>query len=165
MITKRIVTEWLDDGLVASRWPVASDSLWGLMVPQLPDVPNRTMLLLGVCGNTVGKMALEKFPDLAIDLVDLEPQPEVPETIQSDAKDYLEGTQKTYDVIVIDLYTHTTYPEYLFSEDFISKLAEKASVVIIDLPSATDIKPYLKYFSILVAYDFLGNKIWRLKRL
>ena len=86
----------------------------------------KQVLLIGGGAFTLPKALVEKFPALQLDIVELDPgllpiaerffdfRPTEQTRIHyTDGADFLRQTRETYDLIMIDAFTHTTVPESL----------------------------------------------------
>jgi len=164
MIATSYVTVWSEDGVKLSTWPYEV-GYWKAMVPDASEVPNGTMLLLGVCGNTVGRLALQKFPSLSIDYVDIIDQGiEGTPVILQDAYEFVMETTKTYDFVAIDLYANGSFPAFIFKPDFVNRLKVIAGTVCLNLVGeAFDLSAYSVFKNQSKVDSFMGNVIWRLK--
>lgn len=159
------VTEWRDEaGRLHSRWP-GNRGYWQGMVPIEAEVPNRTMLLLGVCANTVGRLAIEAFHDLQLTLVDIQANDGVPGLIVQDAQDFVAACAGHFDFVAVDIFTDGgAIPEFVLSEPFVVKLAAIATTVCLNaIDDDLEIPAYLAAFADARPTMYAGNQLWRLK--
>ncbi|MGH3034416.1 MAG: spermidine synthase [Gaiellaceae bacterium] len=133
----------LNEGVaIHSLWhpgTVLTGGVWDtfLLVPPLLDRPVERMLVIGNAGGTVARAYGELYPDVVIDGVEIDP--EVSEAgrrflglgdnpnlhvIDADGRPYLELTDRSYDVIVVDAYHQPYIPFYLATEEFFEAARE-----------------------------------------
>ena len=106
-------------------------------MPPLLDRPVERMLIIGNAGGTVARAFGELYPDVEIDGVEIDP--EVSEAgreylglddnprlhvIADDGRPFLELTDETYDVIVVDAYHQPYIPFYLATREFFAAVKE-----------------------------------------
>jgi spermidine synthase len=121
------------------RETVLTGGVWDtfLLVPPLLERPVERMLVIGNAGGTVARAFGELYPDVVIDGVEIDP--EVSEAgrrflglddnpnlnvIDADGRPYLELTDHTYDIIVVDAYHQPYIPFYLATEEFFGAARE-----------------------------------------
>jgi spermidine synthase len=127
----------LNEGVaVHSVWhrdSVLTGGVWDtfLLVPPLLDRPVENMLVIGNAGGTIARAYGELYPDVAIDGVEIDPEvseaarrymglgdnPRL-DVITADGRPYLELTDETYDVVVVDAYHQPYIPFYLATKEF-----------------------------------------------
>ncbi|MGH3024627.1 MAG: spermidine synthase [Gaiellaceae bacterium] len=127
----------LNEGVaVHSVWhrdTVLTGGVWDtfLLVPPLLDRPVERMLVIGNAGGTVARAFGELYPDVAIDGVEidgevteaarrymgLDDNPRL-DVVTADGRPYLELTDETYDVIVVDAYHQPYIPFQLATREF-----------------------------------------------
>ena len=133
----------LNEGVaVHSVWhenSVLTGGVWDtfLLVPPLLGRPVERMLVIGNAGGTVARAFGELYPDVEIDGVEIDP--EVSEAarrymglednprlnvITADGRPFLELTDETYDVIVVDAYHQPYIPFYLATREFFAAVRE-----------------------------------------
>ena len=133
----------LNEGVaVHSVWhedSVLTGGVWDtfLLVPPLLDRPVEKMLIIGNAGGTVARAFGELYPDVEIDGVEIDP--EVSEAsrrwlglndnpnlsvITDDGRPFLELTDETYDLIVVDAYHQPYIPFYLATREFFQAVRE-----------------------------------------
>jgi predicted membrane-bound spermidine synthase len=133
----------LNEGVaVHSVWhedSVLTGGVWDtfLLVPPLLDRPVERMLVIGNAGGTVARAFGELYPDVEIDGVEIDP--EVSEAarrwlglddnprlnvITDDGRPFLELTDQTYDVILVDAYHQPYIPFYLATQEFFAAVRE-----------------------------------------
>ncbi|HEX2044293.1 MAG TPA: fused MFS/spermidine synthase [Gaiellaceae bacterium] len=133
----------LNEGVaVHSVWhrdSVLTGGVWDtfLLVPPLLERPVERMLVVGNAGGTVARAYGELYPDVAIDGVEIDPEvseaarrymglgdnPRL-DVITADGRPYLELTDETYDVIVVDAYHQPYIPFYLATKEFFQAVRE-----------------------------------------
>jgi predicted membrane-bound spermidine synthase len=133
----------LNEGVaVHSVWhpeTVLTGGVWDtfLLVPPLLDRPVERMLVIGNAGGTVARAYGELYPDVAIDGVEidgevsevarrylgLEDNPRL-DVITADGRPYLQLTDETYDVIVVDAYHQPYIPFQLATREFFAAARE-----------------------------------------
>jgi spermidine synthase len=112
-------TRFFEAGLLASSQPVR-------------------VLFVGGGGFSGPKYFLERYPDVHVDVVELDPEVistarrffQVPDdgrllVINDDGRRYLSMTDKTYDLIVLDAYAKTYIPFHLMTLEFFQLLYER----------------------------------------
>jgi spermidine synthase len=127
----------LNEGVVDhSAWrpdTVLTGRYWDLflMLPPLLERAQRSMLVIGNAGGTIGRAYGRFYPRVAIDGVELDPKlnwvarryfgagdnPRM-RLIAADGRPFLERTRKRYDLIVIDAYRQPYVPFYLATSEF-----------------------------------------------
>jgi hypothetical protein len=133
----------LNEGVaVHSIWhpdSVLTGGVWDtfLLVPPLAERPVKRMLVIGNAGGTVARAFGELYPDVEIDGVEIDG--EVTEAarrymglgdnprlhvITADGRPYLELTDRTYDLIVVDAYHQPYIPFYLATREFFAAARE-----------------------------------------
>ena len=133
----------LNEGVaVHSVWhegSVLTGGVWDtfLLVPPLLDRPVEQMLMIGNAGGTVARAYGELYPDVEIDGVEIDP--EVSEAarrylglddnprlnvITADGRPFLELTDETYDLIVVDAYHQPYIPFYLATREFFAAVRD-----------------------------------------
>ncbi len=133
----------LNEGVaVHSVWhrdSVLTGGVWDtfLLVPPLLDRTVEKMLIIGNAGGTVARAYGELYPEVEIDGVEIDP--EVSEAarrymglddnprlnvITDDGRPYLELSDETYDVIVVDAYHQPYIPFYLATREFFAAVRE-----------------------------------------
>ena len=148
-------------GAVYSEWPPRDDFYYQRM---LPPNPVENVLILGVCGNTIGRLIKEKYPNCRVTLLDKNPIPEVPVDIVMDAKEYIEQTADKYDFIVIDLYDENGIAPFVVTDEFARKLAEMAPLVAMNAMHYSYAQPYWPYFDVIAQDVAINNLVIMLKR-
>ncbi len=133
----------LNEGVaVHSVWhrdTVLTGGVWDtfLLVPPLLDRPVERMLVIGNAGGTVARAYGELYPDVAIDGVEIDGEvteasrrylglgdnPRL-DVITADGRPYLELTDETYDVIVVDAYHQPYIPFQLATREFFAAARE-----------------------------------------
>jgi spermidine synthase len=133
----------LNEGVaVHSVWhrdSVLTGGVWDtfLLVPPLLDRPVANMLVIGNAGGTIARAYGELYPDVAIDGVEIDPEvseaarrymglgdnPRL-DVITADGRPYLELTDETYDVVVVDAYHQPYIPFYLATKEFFQAVRE-----------------------------------------
>lgn len=133
----------LNEGVaVHSVWhedTVLTGGVWDtfLLVPPLLDHPVERMLVIGNAGGTVARAFGELYPDVEIDGVEIDPEVSAAareymglednprlNVITADGRPYLELTDETYDVIVVDAYHQPYIPFYLATREFFAAARE-----------------------------------------
>jgi predicted membrane-bound spermidine synthase len=133
----------LNEGVaVHSVWhrdSVLTGGVWDtfLLVPPLLDRPVERMLVIGNAGGTVARAFGELYPEVEIDGVEIDG--EVTEAgrrymgldenprlnvVTADGRPYLELTDETYDVIVVDAYHQPYIPFQLATREFFAAARE-----------------------------------------
>jgi predicted membrane-bound spermidine synthase len=133
----------LNEGVaVHSVWhedSVLTGGVWDtfLLVPPLLDRPVEKMLVIGNAGGTVARAFGELYPEIEIDGVEIDP--EVSEAasewlglddnpnlnvITADGRPFLELTDETYDLIIVDAYHQPYIPFYLATREFFQAVRE-----------------------------------------
>ena len=133
----------LNEGVaVHSVWhrdSVLTGGVWDtfLLVPPLLDRPVERMLVIGNAGGTVARAFGELYPEVEIDGVEIDG--EVTEAgrrymglgdnprlnvVTADGRPYLELTDRTYDVIVVDAYHQPYIPFQLATREFFAAARE-----------------------------------------
>jgi SAM-dependent methyltransferase len=106
-------------------------------VPPLLDRPVERMLIIGNAGGTVARAYGELYPDVEIDGVEIDPgvseaarrymgledNPRL-NVITDDGRPYLQLSDETYDVIVVDAYHQPYIPFYLATREFFAAVRE-----------------------------------------
>jgi spermidine synthase len=102
-----------------------------LVVPPLLGRPAEKMLIVGNAGGTTARAYGKLYPDVRIDGVEIDPK--VTETgrkyfglgdnpnlhvVTADGRPYLAGTDKRYDLILVDAYRQPYIPFYLATREF-----------------------------------------------
>jgi spermidine synthase len=102
-----------------------------LVVPPLLGQPAENMLIIGNAGGTTARAYGKLYPDVRIDGVEIDPK--VTETgrkyfglgdnpnlrvVTADGRPYLAGTDKRYDLILVDAYRQPYIPFYLATREF-----------------------------------------------
>ena len=134
----------LNEGVaVHSLWrrdSVLTGGVWDtfLLVPPLADRPVERILVIGNAGGTIARAYGELYPHVRIDGVEIDP--EVSEAghrylglednsnlrvIAADGRPYLQLTDETYDVMVVDAYHQPYIPFYLATEEFFRLARER----------------------------------------
>ena len=133
----------LNEGVaVHSVWhrdSVLTGGVWDtfLLVPPLLDRPVERMLVIGNAGGTVARAFGELYPDVEIDGVEidgevtaagrrymgLDDNPRL-NVVTADGRPYLELTDETYDVIVVDAYHQPYIPFQLATREFFAAARE-----------------------------------------
>jgi spermidine synthase len=127
----------LNEGVVAnSIWyphTVLTGGEWDmfLVVPALLDRPVRDVLVLGNAGGTTARALAALYPGVRIDGVELDPKVtevarrflglgSIPRlrVITADARAYLRGTTKRYDLICVDAYHREYIPFQVTTREF-----------------------------------------------
>ena len=122
-----------------ARDSVLTGGVWDtfLLVPPLLDRPVERMLVIGNAGGTVARAFGELYPDVEIDGVEIDPEvsdaarrymglddnPRL-NVITADGRPYLELTDRTYDIIVVDAYHQPYIPFYLATREFFETVRE-----------------------------------------
>jgi spermidine synthase len=121
---------------------VLTGGYWDLfsVVPPLLARPARSALVLGDAGGTIPRAYARFFPHLAIDGVELDPAVtdaarrffglrSIPtlHTVTADARVYLEGTARRYDIVIVDAYRQPYIPFQLATEEFFRLVREHLS--------------------------------------
>lgn len=109
--------------------PRKSPSVWSAL---LPEHQVRSILIMGLCAGTVASLARKRWPEVRI--VGYELDPEVVRVATSffnldtqtevriaDARQAFKSKEK-YDLVVVDMYNGTTFPNFARSENFISNV-------------------------------------------
>ncbi len=103
---------------------------WDFFIPAAYAFDKPRVLLIGVGGGTVAYqlMSLRK-DDMELDAIDLSPRaieiakgfalPEGVNTMVGDGAEYVAGTNKRYDVIIVDAYIASSIPAQFTSQGFI----------------------------------------------
>jgi spermidine synthase len=102
-----------------------------LHIPMLFQKDVDRVLFIGGGGFTTPKRYLQEYPNVTVDVVELDPEVidvareyfDVPETdrlnvIQGDGREFLEETDRSYDVIVLDAYRKDRVPYHLTTVEF-----------------------------------------------
>jgi predicted membrane-bound spermidine synthase len=133
----------LNEGVaVHSVWhegSVLTGGVWDtfLLVPPLLDRPVERMLIIGNAGGTVARAFGDLYPDVEIDGVEIDPEvsdaarrymglednPRL-NVITADGRPYLELSDQTYDIIVVDAYHQPYIPFYLATREFFEAARE-----------------------------------------
>jgi predicted membrane-bound spermidine synthase len=133
----------LNEGVaVHSIWhedSVLTGGVWDtfLLVPPLLERPVERMLVIGNAGGTIARAFGELYPEVEIDGVEIDPEvseaarrymglednPRL-DVITADGRPYLELTDETYDVIVVDAYHQPYIPFYLATREFFAAAVE-----------------------------------------
>ena len=128
----------LNEGVaVHSVWhrdSVLTGGVWDtfLLVPPLLDRPVERMLVIGNAGGTVARAFGELYPEVEIDgevteaarrYLGLDDNPRL-NVITADGRPYLELTDETYDVIVVDAYHQPYIPFQLATREFFAAARE-----------------------------------------
>ncbi|HET6696629.1 MAG TPA: fused MFS/spermidine synthase [Gaiellaceae bacterium] len=133
----------LNEGVaVHSVWhedSVLTGGVWDtfLLVPPLLDRPVERMLVIGNAGGTVARAFGELYPGIEIDGVEIDPEvsdaarrymglednPRL-NVITADGRPYLELSDETYDIIVVDAYHQPYIPFYLATREFFESARE-----------------------------------------
>jgi spermidine synthase len=102
-----------------------------LVVPPLLGRPAENMLIIGNAGGTTARAYGKLYPDVRIDGVEIDPK--VTETgrkyfglgdnpnlhvVTADGRPFLAGTDKRYDLILVDAYRQPYIPFYLATREF-----------------------------------------------
>ena len=150
----------LNEGVaVHSVWhrdSVLTGGVWDtfLLVPPLLDRPPESMLVIGNAGGTVARAFGELYPDVSIDGVEIDPEvseaarrymglednPRL-EVISADGRPYLELTDRSYDIIVVDAYHQPYIPFQLATKEFFEAVREHLNpggVVALNVASVPD---------------------------
>jgi spermidine synthase len=127
----------LNEGVaVHSLWEPGSVLTGGewdmfLLLPPLLDRPVEDMAVIGNAGGTIARAYGIFYPDVRIDGVEIDP--DVTEAgrrylglednpnlnvVTQDGRPFLQGTERRYDVIVVDAYRQPYIPFYLATEEF-----------------------------------------------
>jgi spermidine synthase len=120
----------LDDGYESViRYP---DYLHLALAVQ-PDA--RDVLVLGLGGGTVSKRYWRDYPEVHVDSVEIDPVvvdvartyfdlPEDPRLVVyvQDARRYVQATDRTYDIIIVDAYNADSLPYHLTTEEFFGEV-------------------------------------------
>ena len=134
----------LNEGVaVHSVWhrdSVLTGGVWDtfLLVPPLLGRAPETMLVIGNAGGTVARAYGRLYPGVRIDGVEIDPEvseagrrflgladnPNL-EVIDADGRPYLELTDRSYDVIVVDAYHQPYIPFYLATKEFFELARER----------------------------------------
>jgi spermidine synthase len=102
-----------------------------LLVPPLLDRPAQTMAVIGNAGGTIARAFGTFYPDVEIDGVEIDPDvteagrrflglednPNL-DVITQDGRPFLQGTDRRYDIIVVDAYRQPYIPFYLATKEF-----------------------------------------------
>jgi spermidine synthase len=131
----------LNEGVVAnSLWyprSVLTGGEWDmfLVVPPLVSHPARRVLVLGNAGGSTARGLAALYPRLRIDGVEIDPTVteaarryldlgSIPRlrVVTADARAYLRGTDKRYDVIAIDVYRQPYIPFQVTTREFFSEV-------------------------------------------
>jgi spermidine synthase len=131
----------LNEGVVAnSLWyprSVLTGGEWDmfLVVPPLVSHPARRVLVLGNAGGSTARALAALYPRLRIDGVEIDPTVteaarlylglgSIPRlrVVTADARAYLRGTNKRYDVIAIDVYRQPYIPFQVTTREFFSEV-------------------------------------------
>jgi SAM-dependent methyltransferase len=118
---------------------VLTGGVWDtfLLVPPLLDRPVERMLVIGNAGGTVARAFGELYPEVEIDGVEidgevseaarrymgLEDNPRL-HVVTADGRPYLELTDETYDVVVVDAYHQPYIPFHLATREFFAAARE-----------------------------------------
>lgn len=116
-----------------------------LTIDRQPD----SILVLGGGAFTLPQYLSEQLPDAEIDVVEIDPELETisqqyfrytnPANVDeffTDARTYVNQTERTYDVIIVDVYGDTSIPFTFMTKEYgaaISKLVNKNGVVIANI--------------------------------
>ncbi len=97
----------------------------------------KSVLFIGGGGFTGPKQFLEEYPDVAVDVAEIDPEVvNIAKTyfdvnddqrlnvFAEDGRIYLSGTEKKYDLIVLDAYSKTYVPFHLMTREFFESLGE-----------------------------------------
>jgi spermidine synthase len=101
-----------------------------------PDA--RRVLVIGLGGGSLVKRMWRDYPELTIDAVEIDPEVaevahelfEVPRDEPrvhvhvGDGRDYLQGSDTTYDIIVVDAFDDDHIPAHLLTEEFMRELRD-----------------------------------------
>lgn len=109
-----------------------------LHIPMLLKSDVDRVLFIGGGGFSTPKRYLAEYPEVTVDVVELDPEVidvayryfDVPDSprlnvIQGDGRAYLEETDQTYDVIVLDAYRKDRVPYHLTTREFFSLAANR----------------------------------------
>jgi spermidine synthase len=102
-----------------------------LLVPPLLDRPVRSMAVIGNAGGTIARAFGTFYPEVRIDGVEIDPavteagrrylgledNPNL-NVITQDGRPFLQETDRSYDIIVVDAYRQPYIPFYLATEEF-----------------------------------------------
>ena len=129
----------LNEGVVANslwyRGSVLTGGEWDmfLVVPPLVAHPVRNALVLGNAGGSTARALAALYPRLAIDGVEIDPAVteaarryldlgRIPRlhVVTADARAYVRGTEKPYDLIAIDVYRQPYIPFQVATREFFS---------------------------------------------
>jgi predicted membrane-bound spermidine synthase len=133
----------LNEGVaVHSVWhedTVLTGGVWDtfLLVPPLLGRPVERMLVVGNAGGTVARAFGELYPEVEIDGVEIDSEvsdaarrymglddnPRL-NVITADGRPYLELTEESYDIIVVDAYHQPYIPFYLATREFFATVRE-----------------------------------------
>lgn len=133
----------LNEGIaVHSVWhpeSVLTGGVWDtfLLVPPLLDSPPESMLVIGNAGGTVARAFGELYPSVEIDGVEIDPEVSAAarrymglgdnprlDVISADGRPYLELTDETYDIVVVDAYHQPYIPFHLATTEFFEAVRE-----------------------------------------
>jgi spermidine synthase len=131
----------LNEGVVANSlwWPnsVLTGGEWDmfLVAPPLVSHPVRHALILGNAGGSTARALAALYPLMRIDGVELDPAvtdaarrylglSQIPRlhVVTADARAYLRGTRKRYDLIAIDVYRQPYIPFQVTTREFFSEV-------------------------------------------
>jgi spermidine synthase len=106
-----------------------------LVVPPLLARPLRRVLVIGNAGGTTARAIAAQYPGVSIDAVEIDPVvtqlarqymglDSIPHlhVVVADGRQYLETTDRRYDLIVVDAYRQEYIPFYLATQEFFSLL-------------------------------------------
>lgn len=136
------------------------------VLPTMIEEPE-TVLILGHAGGTFTRIFNAYYPDLALTGVELDPaitkvaqdyfalgEASV-EIIHTDARIYLQETEKNYDLILVDTYHGLHIPPHLATQEFFRVAAEHLNPGgILALNAASDEGPFLDALSSTFASQF-----------
>ena len=130
-----------DDGIADQSVYRAGTALTGgewdmpLVVPPLLARPLRRVLVIGNAGGTTARALAAEYPGISIDAVEIDPVvtqlarqymglDSIPHlnVVVADGRQYLETTDRRYDLIVVDAYRQEYIPFYLATQEFFSLL-------------------------------------------
>lgn len=138
------------DGLnqVHSVYPCTDYLTFGAWIYLVPQYKPKSVLMLGYGGGTAAGLIRLFYGDVPITAVDMLDCSDFNyydvELIQADAEDFMRTTDRTFDVIVVDLYREASYylEPFVRTPGFVSDLERVGNYVILHDVEGQDIFAY-----------------------
>ena len=138
------------------------EAVWKETLRKIREEKKKSVLILGLGGGTVAKLAKKYWPESEITGIEIDPMIvelgkkylglKNTKIIIQDAYDYIKKNKEKYDFVIVDLYVGDEFPKKFEDEKFLKKLTKNKLVIFNRLYFGEKRKEAVKF----------GNKLERI---